>query len=242
MLINLILEKQNGDSKNGLTTYLNPYSYLMMRKQPELLQPFDSVHADGIALTFLLKLFGIADLERKSFDMTSMAAEVFEMLSETGESLYLIGADTEALPAAVRNIQALYPRLNICGSRHGYFRDNEERNSVLAEMVSLKPDVVVCGMGTVTQEQFLLDLRAQGWNGTGYTCGGFLHQSADRMHYYPGWINRFHLRWVYRIYKEPKLFKRYGFDYPVFLLCFLKDYFTWKFTSPNTNGMGFSRS
>lgn len=228
MLINLILEKQKIGTGSHLTTFLNPYSYLKMRTDPKLLEGFDAVHADGIALTLLLKIFGIADLERRSFDMTSMAPEVFEALSKTGESLYLIGADANALPVSVANIQAMYPNLTICGSRHGYFSDPEERSDVIDRIVALNPDVVVCGMGTILQEKFLLDLKAKGWNGRGYTCGGFLHQSADRVQYYPGWIDRFHLRWVYRIYKEPKLFSRYAFDYPLFLAYFIKDYCMWK--------------
>ena len=44
--------------------------------------------------------------------------------------------------------------------------------------------------------------------GIGFTCGGFLHQTAQRMNYYPDWINKYNLRAFYRLYKEKGLFKR----------------------------------
>ena len=69
-------------------------------------------------------------------------------------------------------------------------------------------------MGTPLQEQFLLSLQASGWSGKGYTCGGFLHQTASQINYYPYWINRLGLRAFYRMYDEPKLVKRYFIDYP----------------------------
>ena len=39
--------------------------------------------------------------------------------------------------------------------------------------------------------------------GVGFTCGGFIHQTANNeIEYYPLWIDRMNLRFVYRMYKE----------------------------------------
>jgi len=44
--------------------------------------------------------------------------------------------------------------------------------------------------------------------------------------YFPAWSDRFHLRWLYRLYKEPRrLWKRYFLDYPRFLGVFVADWY-----------------
>ena len=83
-------------------------------------------------------------------------------------------------------------------------------------------------MGTPKQEEFLLDLSQAGWKGTGYTCGGFLHQTAQNIKYYPKWIDLFNLRAIYRIYDEPRLIKRYMLEYPIALIYILSDLINYK--------------
>mgnify|MGYP000060826451 CR=1 FL=1 len=49
-----------------------------------------------------------------------------------------------------------------------------------------------------------------GYQGIGFTCGGFVHQTAmNRMHYYPNWVDKMNLRFVYRMYKEKHTRTRY---------------------------------
>ncbi|MNN73388.1 UDP-Gal:alpha-D-GlcNAc-diphosphoundecaprenol beta-1,4-galactosyltransferase [compost metagenome] len=84
-------------------------------------------------------------------------------------------------------------------------------------------------MGTPRQEDFLIELQESGWLGVGFTCGGYFDQlnSADGGLYYPGFIDRYNMRWAYRIYKEPKrLWKRYFVDYPVGMLAFVTYFLT----------------
>ncbi|MEC7527357.1 MAG: glycosyltransferase, partial [Bacteroidota bacterium] len=53
---------------------------------------------------------------------------------------------------------------------------------------------------------------------------GFLHQSFQNTDYYPNWVNKLNVRWLYRIYNEPKLIKRYTIDYSWFLVVFMYDW------------------
>jgi N-acetylglucosaminyldiphosphoundecaprenol N-acetyl-beta-D-mannosaminyltransferase len=209
-----------------LITFLNPYSYLLARNHKELFEKFD-IKIDGMLLVKVLKLFGFKDIKRESFDMTSLAPLVFEDAIKNNESIYFIGTKPKVIDKAIENIKASYPKLTIVGSRDGYIK-NEERYNLFEEIKALSPDIVVCGMGTPLQEQFLLDLQNSGWNGIGYTCGGFLHQTAGAIQYYPKWIDKYNLRWVYRIYDEPVLFKRYFGEYPKFFFYFLIDYVRYK--------------
>jgi len=209
----------------GLFTFLNPYSYLKLRKSEISLDQFEKIFVDGQMLCFIFRLFRIVNIQRRSFDMTSMAPLVFHNAEKTKKKVYLIGSKADEIKKATKFILKEWPELNIVGNRSGYFHGNE-RELALKEIIDIKPDLVIVGMGALIQEQFLIDLNKGGWEGVGYTCGGFFHQtSSTGIVYYPPSFDKLNLRWLYRIYKEPKLIKRYTIDYVHFLIIFMWDIF-----------------
>lgn len=206
----------------GITTFINPYSYLQLRNNARILQSIDRVLVDGGLLVKILNSTLGLNLKRTSFDMTSLAPVIFEQCSESQASVFFVGSHDEAISQATKRFQKQFPKLNIQGFRNGYFT-LEQRQAFINQMLELQPDVIICGMGTPQQEQMLIDLKHAGWQGAGFTCGGFFHQSAKKLNYYPSWVNRFNLRWLYRIYDEPKLLKRYTWDYSKFLFVYTYD-------------------
>ena len=216
-MIELIKNKNNNKM---ITTFLNPFSYLLARSNKDQLSHFN-INIDGGLLVILLNLFGFK-YKRKSFDMTSLAPVVFNDAINNNKSIYFIGSKPKVIDLAIKNIQEQFPELNICGYRDGYI-DQNEMVVVLDIINSLKADYVICGMGTPLQEKFLIDLQKSGWTGKGYTCGGFLHQTAAGIKYYPNWVNTLGLRAFYRMYDEPKLIRRYFIDYPKAIIIILSD-------------------
>lgn len=218
----LIKGKWDHSIKGKDISFLNPYSYILVRKNQTLLEGLDVYLIDGAFLCMALRLFMGKVVERVSFDMTSLAPIIFKDASENENTIYFVGSKQEEIDDAIKQIKDNYPQLKIPRYRNGYF-NGDEREQELARLVEEAPDIVVVGMGTPLQEQFLIDLRSRGWKGTGFTCGGFLHQTAKGIQYYPKWMDKLNLRWLYRIYDEPKLFKRYTVDYSKFVFLFLYD-------------------
>lgn len=218
-----VFDKDSCIEENRLTTFLNPYSYLVVRSTQELMDEFDVVFIDGEWLCKLVRFFRIApSCQRISFDMTSLAPAVFRQAQGSGKSIYFIGSKEDEVRDFVRTIESEFPGLEIRGYRSGYFDDMSE---VVKDVAGIAPDVVVAGLGTPLQEEFLLELRRAGWGGAGFTCGGFFHQTARKgIRYYPEFFDRHNLRWLYRIIDEPKLLRRYLGKYPLFLVVFLYDY------------------
>lgn len=203
----------------------------MLKKQQHLIKDMDSIMIDGQFLVKMFHFFFGIKVKRRSFDMTSMAPIVFGEAEESNQKVYLIGSDEDSIKGAVGKFQKRYPKMNICGFRNGYLRSQDERQEAIETILSSNTEIVVVGMGTPRQEQFLVDLKNAGYTGTGYTCGGFFHQTASldsSIDYYPKWADKYHLRWLYRIYDEPKLFKRYTIDYSWFLLVFMYDLIQYK--------------
>lgn len=212
-------------SEHALVTFLNPYSYLLARKNEEIFKKFDRIYPDGI---FLAKAFSFIRLpgQRRSFDMTSLAPTVLAECVQLGIPLAVIGSEPGVVEKAVAIWKSSFgPGLQIVYTRNGFFVCEDERLNCFEQILNSGAQVVIVGMGTPFQEKFLVELRESGWSGIGFTCGGFLHQTASKGEvYYPKWIDDFNLRWLYRMYDEPKLIKRYFFNYPIFLFAFFADF------------------
>lgn len=197
---------------NGKTyTFINPYSYKFVRKNQDLFNSMDGIFADGIFLCFNLRLFFGLKVPRLSFDMTKMARDLFEKASETGESIYIIGAKQNEVEDTVGIIRENYPDINICGYRNGYFLDEAERDEVFGKILDLNPDYVIAGLGTPLQEKFILELKKRGFRGSAFTCGAFVKQTSGGLNYYPEWVDKYNLRYFYRQFNEKGLFSR-NFD------------------------------
>lgn len=153
-MINLI--KQTSIENSNLVTFLNPYSYLIARKNKDLFKNFN-IKIDGILLVKVLKISGI-NLKRESFDMTSLAPIVFNEAIKYKKSIFLVGTTQENLEKSVKNIKNNFKEINIIGFRNGYFKSNE-RELFLNELKKINPDIVICGMGSILQENFYWILK-----------------------------------------------------------------------------------
>lgn len=199
-----------------VVTFLNPYSFLKILESSVNLNKFDKICIDGIALKIFLGLVfsRSSKIERLSFDFTSVADLVFEKAAGKKERGFILGSDQNSNNEFLANIISLYPGINIEG-RSGYFDNNEEMSTLLGTLTKSKYDYVVIGMGAVEQEKAAIALMDSGFQGRIYTCGGFIHQTAmGGGSYYPSWVDKFNLRFAYRMFKEPNTVRRYLFDYP----------------------------
>jgi N-acetylglucosaminyldiphosphoundecaprenol N-acetyl-beta-D-mannosaminyltransferase len=205
-------------SRTGLlVTFVNPYAWRIGRTQPDfarLLAGFDLVLPDGIGVVKALAWIKGQAAARLSFDASSLYLPVFDRLERDRRRLFVIGAAPGIAATAMRRMQAEFPNVAYAGCLDGY-RPLEE---AVAAILRAGPDMVLCGMGAPWQERLLLELRRRGFDGVGFTCGGFLDQLAEKPRYYPAWIDKAELRWLYRLCKEPRrLLRRYAVDYAPFI-------------------------
>lgn len=191
-------------------TFLNPVSYLSALDNKELFAHFDGIFADGSILVAAIKLVYGKDVTRRSFDMTSLAPELLSYAETTNKSVYIVASRQEQVEKAVGIFKERYPKLLVVGYRNGYFASEKEQDEEARHIVGVNPDFLIVGMGALMQERFLLKVKDAGYRGIGFTCGGFIHQTAkDEIDYYPVWVDRMNLRFLYRMYKEKHTRKRY---------------------------------
>lgn len=203
--INQILE-----TRGKVYTFLNPVSYLTAIDNKELFGNMDGIFADGGLLVKAIKLVYGKQVTRRSFDMTSMAPELFSYAQEYGKTIYIVASKQEQVEAAVEIFRERYPKVKFAGYRNGYFSSESEMDDEAKRIVEVNPDFLIVGMGALMQEKFLLKVKNAGFKGVGFTCGGFIHQtSKNEIDYYPAWVDKTNLRFVYRMWKEPHTRKRY---------------------------------
>ena len=201
------------ETRGRAYTFLNPVSYLSALDNKELFAKFDGIFADGSILVSAIKLLYGKNVTRRSFDMTSMAPVLLDFANRNGKSVYIVASRQEQVEQAVEIFKERYPNLIFAGyrnGRNGYFSSESEMDIEARKIAELNPDFVIVGMGILMQERFLLKVKEAGFKGIGFTCGGFIHQTAkNEIDYYPDWVDRTNLRFVYRMYKEPHTRKRY---------------------------------
>jgi N-acetylglucosaminyldiphosphoundecaprenol N-acetyl-beta-D-mannosaminyltransferase len=212
-------------SPRKIYTCVNPYSYHLLRQHINIYDTIDGLFVDGMLMCLLIRLLWRTKILRLSFDMTTMAADLFDYLnkSEKDLSIYFVGAKQKEIEGSVTRIRLSYPNMKIVGFRNGYFDSDSMRKQAIENIIKLNPDFTVIGMGALLQEAFAIDLKKRGYQGIAFTCGGFLHQTSTQINYYPQWINRFNLRAFYRLFHEKGMIKRLYYVLIEFPLLFTWD-------------------
>ncbi len=212
-------------SRGKIYTFLNPVSYLSALDHNDLFSSFDGIFADGSLLVKAIKRLYNVDVVRRSFDMTSIAPELFNFAQANSKSIYIVASKQDELERAMAIFKERYPNLIVAGCRNGYFSSSDETKQEVEKIVSTNPDYLIVGMGAVAQERFLLQVKQGGFQGVGFTCGGFVHQTSQNIiDYYPAWTDRLNVRFLYRMYKEQHTRKRYMQAAFLFPLRFIGEY------------------
>ena len=204
-----------------LVTFVNPGVVPLARRSASFqqsLREFDIVLPDGIGMCAAIHWLHGLRAKRVSFDTTSLAPALFARARSRRLTIALVGGAPQVAEQACAQIVAHFPGIQIVAALDGY-GDTAAKASVVRQ---LRPDIVVCGMGSERQEAFLIELKRQGWRGWGFTCGGYFDQLIGGIAYYPRWVDAANLRWAYRLAREPgRLWRRYFIDYSHFgvLVC-----------------------
>lgn len=215
-LVNKIVQTEQSvqqglfEQRDRIYTFLNPVSYLSALNHKELFNQFDGIFADGSLLVAAIKHVYGKTVMRRSFDMTSLAPLLLEYAEKNARTVYIVASRQEQVEKAVEIFKERYPRLMFAGYRNGYFSSDEEMDTEARHIIEVNPDFVIVGMGILMQERFLLKVKKAGFKGIGFTCGGFIHQTArNEIDYYPEWVDKMNVRFLYRMYKEKHTRKRY---------------------------------
>jgi exopolysaccharide biosynthesis WecB/TagA/CpsF family protein len=181
----------------------------------------DLIHADGMPLVFVSRLFSKTPLPER-VATTDLFHDTAIVAQQRGASIYLLGATKAVVDQAVRRTRELYPALNIAGYNSGYLRRDGDEERIIADINRAQPDILWLGLGAPAEQSFAARNRDK-LRGVGLikTSGGLFDFVSGKNSRAPAWMQRLGLEWVYRIYLEPRrLAGRYLMTNPhaIFLL------------------------
>ena len=146
----------------------------------------------------------------------SLMASLLDEADKAEWTVYLLGARDSVLTALRQRIVERWPGATVVGSNNGYLSP-EDRERVKAEVISLRPNLLLVAMGSPLQEHFLADLHAERVPVVSLGVGGSFDVHAGLKKDAPGWIRGSGLEWLYRAMLSPRLFRRYMVVNPWFV-------------------------
>lgn len=161
----------------------------------------DIVHADGQFIVNMSRKYCAEPIPERA-PTTDMIHDFAKACEESGRSFYLLGGPEETNAQCARLLQEMYPRLNIAGRHHGFFRGKEE--AVLADIAAKQPDFLWVGLGKPLEQKFCVEHRDRIDATWTITCGGCFNFITGDYSRAPVWMQDAGLEWVHRMVTQPR--------------------------------------
>jgi N-acetylglucosaminyldiphosphoundecaprenol N-acetyl-beta-D-mannosaminyltransferase len=224
LMVDTALSRRNTARRPLVFTSANGQVLSMCARDARIRDLFldaDLIHADGMPLVFVSRLFSKTPLPER-VATTDLFYDTAIVAQQRGASMYLLGATKAVVDQAVRRARELYPTLKIAGYSSGYLRRDGDEERIIADINRAQPDILWLGLGAPAEQSFAARNRDR-LHGVGLikTSGGLFDFLSGKNSRAPAWMQRLGLEWAYRIYLEPRrLAGRYLMTNPhaIFLL------------------------
>jgi N-acetylglucosaminyldiphosphoundecaprenol N-acetyl-beta-D-mannosaminyltransferase len=200
--------------------YVNAHVLNRSQESPSLrmaLEQADLVYCDGYGVRLAAKALEVETPHRMTgADWIWGLASLCEA---GGHSIYLLGCDPGIAAEAARRLRRQYPRLEVSGSHHGYFDTGSPHDErVIEDINARRPDIVLVGMGTPKQEEWVQRNADRLDVSVCWTVGALFDYVSGRVPRAPGWLADNGLEWIFRLVIEPqRMWRRYLLGNPVFV-------------------------
>ena len=182
-------------------------------------------YADGIGAVWALKRQGLKQAIK--IPGCELWLDIVNRYYQT-KSFYLAGAKEEVINQAVGKLKEEFPGINIVGYRNGYIKTDEERQQLIKNIASRKPDIVFVAMGSPKQEYLIREMQKVNPAAIYQGLGGSLDVYTGIVERAPGWWIKNNLEWAYRLVKQPGRIKRQVHLLRFFLLLTFPGFFSQK--------------
>jgi N-acetylglucosaminyldiphosphoundecaprenol N-acetyl-beta-D-mannosaminyltransferase len=207
LMVDVALSRRGSSQRPLIVTSANGQVLSMCARQPHIRDLFlqaDLIHADGMPLVFVSRLFHKTPLPER-VATTDLFHDTAMVAQQRGARVYFLGATTAVVNQAVQRAKALYPELDIVGWGSGYLRRDGDEARVIDDINNAQPDILWLGLGAPAEQEFAVRNRDR-LHGVGLikTSGGLFDFLSGKNSRAPAWMQRAGLEWVYRIYLEPR--------------------------------------
>lgn len=178
----------------------------------ELINGAELVCADGIGVVWASGLRGEKIRERAAG--IEVLEETVKSSVSSGRKIFFLGASPGIAEKAAERLRLKYPGCNICGTYHGYFKDDSEP---FEHIRKASPDILFIALGFPKQEKWYLKYGSELGVPVGVGVGGSFDVLSGKLDRAPEWMRKMGLEWFYRLLREPSRWKRM-LSLPLFVL------------------------
>ena len=162
---------------------------------------------DGIGVVYASKILKRPLKEKVAgFDLSK---RILDYAAKNGKKVYLFGSAPEkdgvkaVCELAADKLRELFPGIDICGTRHGFFGPDDTDDIINGINLSGADILFVC-LGAPKQEKWIYDNREKLKVSLALGLGGSLDVYAGTVKRAPDIFIKLNLEWFYRLIKQPK--------------------------------------
>ncbi|MFZ5450629.1 MAG: WecB/TagA/CpsF family glycosyltransferase [Thermodesulfobacteriota bacterium] len=172
----------------------------------------DLVYADGASLLLAARIMG--GFLPEKLTTTDIWPRLCQLAVDRGTRFFLLGGESGLAERARDKALEEYPGLQIVGAHNGYFDLEDERP--VKRINAAAPDVLWVGMGDPRQM-----LWTEAWKNhlqvkLILTCGGMFKIISGELDRLPHHWRQRGCEWIYRLWQEPRNWRRYLLGLPAF--------------------------
>ena len=191
--------------KKGILVAINAEKILHATNETQDIINRNIGYSDGIGAVMALKKHGYKDAVK--IPGCELWLKIVEKLLPQGKSFYLVGSKQEVIEETVAKLKDEFVGIQIVGYRDGYIKTDEEKQTLIADIVEKKPDVVFVAMGSPKQEILMEEILRQ--HAAIYQgLGGSFDVYTGHVERAPQWWVKHNLEFAYRLIKQPSRIKR----------------------------------
>lgn len=191
--------------RKGILVAINAEKILHATDQTRSIINRNIGYCDGIGAVMALNKRGYKDVVK--IPGCELWLKIISALYKEGKSFYLVGGKPAVIEATVAKLKEEFVGINISNYRDGYIKSDVEKQLLIEDIASRKPDVVFVAMGSPKQE-LLMEEMSQKHQAIYQGLGGSFDVYTGTVDRAPEWWVKHNLEWAYRLIKQPSRIKR----------------------------------
>lgn len=181
-----------------------------------LVKKAEYVFPDGIGINIACNILHTP--LKENVNGTDMLPYLCELSENNNYKLFLLGAKPGIANLMKKNLETKYPKLDIVGTRDGYFNWTKDSETIIKEINDSKTDILLVAFGVPLQEKWISENLASIDASVLLGVGGLFDFYSGNINRAPKWMREVGMEWFYRLLKEPKrMWKRYIIGNPLFI-------------------------
>lgn len=206
-----LVENNLINNKKMFIVTANPETLMTSEKNENLkralLDEKTYIIPDGIGIVKGLKLSGY--LPKETIPGIELCIKLFEYCNIHRKKIFLFGSTDDVLQKLIAVINYRYKNILISGYNNGFIPNKQ---SIFNKISTLQPDVILVALG-IPQQELLIYNNLNNFNkGIFVGVGGSFDVLSGTKKRAPLFLRKLHLEWLYRLFKEPKRFKRFFYN------------------------------